>query len=277
MAKLRDDPKLVEKIVKQTVGSPSDGVATGWKQQELARKVQKELERRTAEKKSAALVRELKKRVSRSFELTAGAYEPKVPEGHALVKEKTYRVEDVEMDPAKHAKLKCHAVGVDPAKVVAVELCTDPGSHPNLAAQQTERRSRRSCVSGSRPRRLPGTSGGRSFLRTLLAGKIEKDVVLEACHLALARDSYHGFGYGSHEVACHLLAIEEAEVDALAEKIQGDVEPVDVLAERAAKSGAEKLRVTFAIALAAFEAAEPSDAEYEELLAQLGFKPAVGQ
>ena len=154
LAKLKDDPDVMAKIAKSAVraiekaskgGKGDKQAAAEQADRTVTGKVWTEVQARESRKKMDATMRRLKKEKQPVVELTADerGYNLTPPEGMALVRESTLREDEVEFDPEKHAKLKCHRVGVHPTTMNLIEVCAEPDTHPNRAAEaKTEREKR---------------------------------------------------------------------------------------------------------------------------------------
>jgi len=94
----------------------------------IARAVRDELADHQADVERAALIAKLRADGVDVVEIDRNGYmEPKPPKGYAVVREYAYSG-DVKMPPARHAKLACHAVGIDYLDR-QVELCSKPSDH----------------------------------------------------------------------------------------------------------------------------------------------------
>jgi ParB/RepB/Spo0J family partition protein len=241
LGKVKNDPKLVEKLAK----SAADGGMRS-----VSSQVQEELASRERAKELAAVVAKLEKKGEKVVEVKSDTYgyNTSLPAGHARVLGETYSTSDVRMDPKKHAKLDCHAVAVNPRTMAVVEVCTDPKQHPSrkdeMAAQQKKAEAKRAKEAEAYDAM---TERRRDFLRSEIKGRVNKEALLELCLLALTTDpSYYG-DRDTDELACGLLGIEldphlddavsDPAYEALREKIASD-----------------KLRALYAIAAARMEA-----------------------
>jgi hypothetical protein len=213
-------------------------------------------------------------------------YELKAPEGMAIVKASTYREHELQFDPAKHAKLDCHAVGVNPGTLALVEVCTDPGSHPDPREKERAERDRRDAEREEENlRRTEEAERRHAFVTRTAKGKVDKEVLLHLCFLSYVEEP----GYGSRtvtEIGWNLLGIEEEqEVDALVKESgqapDVSIEEVDydeLLLAFGRRSIANRYRATFVLAAAMFECAPYSvPSSYLELLVSLGYEPSASE
>lgn len=277
LGKLGDHPKRLESLIKRYANHDT---IPGWA-------IDEELRSIARAKKVEQTIAKLKKTDETVVKMNG--YQP--PKGYARVAPGYWNT--VDMDPAKHAKLACHAVGVT-GNADVIELCNDAAKHPkkkepaatgaSKAQRETEKR---------RKDLLEAAASRREFAYGLVRGKVAKDDVLEAALPAmLVVDIQEGL-----ELACRALQVED-ELKALlardAESAEA-VEEFDVYAEfdceafeatlneRAAKSATERIRVTFAVAVGAIEElltpqwGEPRwdlSAPYYALLKRHGYKPS---
>jgi len=235
LAKVKDDPKLVERLASSKTGGP------------IGQKVQKELDRRVREaKREKAKAAALKKGVSVvEAKLDEWGYGVSLPKGFKRVSLTHY--DGIRLEPASHAKLDCHAVAID-HNGQQFAVCTKPDSHPDpmddlkkkREKEDAQRKKAMDAMKAMNERR-------REQLAKLIAGKVDKDVALELAHVAVA----HGIGHYSYgheeELALDLLGVER--------HLDDDENPdaYVVLGERAKKSAVDKVRVTMALCAAVME------------------------
>lgn len=247
LAKLKDEPKLVEKIAK------ADGRGYG---QSISSKVSNELEKRGRENERLAAVEALKKKGETVVDVTTDEWGHRVtlPEGMKEVRAEAFTAEFVEMPPKKHAKLECHAVYVHPRTFEPVEVCTQPGTHPSKADQiKAERKKQQERDRKAKQAFKEMTDRRRDFVKAQIKARTDKDALLELLWEALRHDGGYGY-YGQtadeYELAYELLGLEKPGPDvANPDEIEWDV----LLDAEAAKSVAARVRVTFAFAAAKFE------------------------
>ena len=242
LGKVRNDPKLVEKLAKAAADGGSRSVSS---------QVEEELSRRKKEKEHAAVIAKLEKAGEKIVPVQSDAYgySTTLPDGHARVLAETWSDSDVRMDPKKHAKLACHGVAVNPRTLAVIEVCTDPTQHPS---RKDEMKAEQKKVADKRAKEKESfdamTERRRDFIRSEIKGRVNKEALLELCLLALTTDSsYYGGGRDEDELAVDLLGIEldppldesveDPAYEALQEKIASD-----------------KLRALYAIAAARMEA-----------------------
>jgi ParB family transcriptional regulator, chromosome partitioning protein len=243
LARLKD-PKLISAVAKKSPGMIQHNVGT-----ELAK-----LER---EKKLATAVRALEKEKGKEkvVALTGDQYGQniKAPKGMVpVIAESHWSFPDaIVMKAAEHGKLKCNLFAVHPRTFQTVAVCSDPKSHgPTAAETKKAANLKRDEEAKARQEAWQGiTERRREFLKTLLV-KPKPEVVLEFCYLALT--SNFGYWHATDDLG---LAVELLGIEPKIHKDEEDGEEWEVdadeqLAERAAKSAADRLRVTMAIAAA---------------------------
>ena len=207
LSKLKDDPATVKRLAKKAAGK--DGRLDWEVDQELAKRQRvKDLAKARKD-----LAKELKGSKIPVLELERGdEYGNKLvfAEGTAPVSDKRWMARDgyVVMDSEEHAKLPCHALAVSPNSLVAVEMCTDPGSHPDpLEDIESEEAERQAKLEAREEGKRVSTEARVAFLRGLMA-RPRKNLVTDVAWLVLDFDSY-GYGFSGLQVpAAELLELE---------------------------------------------------------------------
>lgn len=248
LAKIKDDPTLVEQLVdaatKKGAYAPS-----------ISSKVAQEQTRRETEKKRSAAKSALEKAGEKVIDVETDVYGFRVqlPEGMKEVRAQAYTAEFVEMAPAKHAKLECHAVYVDPREMKPVEVCTNPDSHPSKADQiKAERQKEAARVKKAREAFDAMTARRRDYVEVLIQARVDRDALLELAYLALMKGERWSYNASADEfeLACELLRLEKPGDEVAGhDQIEWDV----LLDSEAAKSASARHRVTLAIAAGKFE------------------------
>jgi Trp operon repressor len=278
LAKIKDDPKLVAKV------AGKGSVTNGGYGRGVSAQVEAELAKRDREKKYAAAVAKLTKAGKNVVDVKVDAYgyQVQLPEGMKGVKVEVYGGDLVQMKPADHAKLDCHAVGVNPRTLEVFEVCTTPKNHPSQADKRKAADDKRAAEQAKKAQEFDAmTDRRRQFVRELVAARIDKDGLLELLYLVLLHDARYYGGEDEAEVACDLAAIEIPEPKDEAEQASDDFDPDVLLEKEAAKSVTARLRVTFALAAATFEStlsaghrAWSDELVYLEWLMKQGYKPS---
>jgi len=146
LTKLRDDPKLVEKVVKRATGGDDakKKVSVERVGAEITQSVDRETAKRDLKAKVDKVVKQLRDAGEEVLEMRYDQYGySKPPKGTAFVKETEpgyAREATVVAKLAHHKTLPCHAVGVDGHTLKPVEMCTAPKSHPDPAAKRQKAR-----------------------------------------------------------------------------------------------------------------------------------------
>jgi len=244
LAKLKDTPDVVAKLAE--AGKSTYGPS-------ISSKVESELAKRAKAKKRQDAFDALVKKGETVIDAPTDqyGYNVELPDGVKEVRKEAHTAAFVEMDPAKHAKLECHAVYVDPRQFTPVEVCTKPDTHPSKADQiKAERDKQAEQQRKAKEAFKQMTARRRQFVTDQVAARVDKEALLELAWLAL---TYEGHYYGTadeYEMACDLLKLEKPGDDvAEHDQIAWD----ELLNHAAAKSATARNRVMFAFAAAKFE------------------------
>lgn len=276
LAKLKDDPKLVQRVADKN--ATYGGIAAA---------VDREMEKKKRAKQVEAEGLKLAKNGETVVKLTGDQWTPKPPKGCKLVLERepsyyTSTATWLVMDPAEHAKLDCHLVAVNPSTLKPVEVCGQPSNHPDPAEKKKADNDKREAKQAKAQAAFDQiTAKRREFVRSLAAPQHgpDKELVLELVHLALFETVGWGYGFDRELIACQIAGIEvpkeeperPADVEEVAEELEADPDlmealmtasgrgngdtptPDQLLIQQAAKGATDKLRVTFALAASSFE------------------------
>lgn len=193
--------------------------------------VQQALEARDRAKAAKEKEKELEKEGEKTVvPLVDEFYKAVPPAGMKLVHPQVFGA--VRMLAEEHAKLPCHAVGVHPRTAEVLEVCMNPGAHPDPETErQVEDEKRKQQLVAQKERERLEHQHRIDFLKAA-AVKPSKEVVLDVCYRAFAEDT--GYSYSDGSVALALLGID-TEVERKLNEL--------------AKSPVGKLRLTFAFAV----------------------------
>jgi ParB/RepB/Spo0J family partition protein len=186
LVKVAGDEELVTRLAANAARGSSN----------IAYEVQQAKERAEREKKQRETMKALKAKGENVVEIKADkwGYNPETPAGMLEVRKEAYFAHAVEMDPAEHAKLPCHAVGVHPRTFETIHLCTDPKSHPDPRKEREKAEAkRREQAEKERLAAEAALQHQLEFLRTV-GMKPSKEQVLDVAYLALRQDSDVWYG-----------------------------------------------------------------------------------
>jgi ParB family chromosome partitioning protein len=275
LAKLKDDPERIEEIV----AAKTKQAKQPYVQPALvSQQVKLEQERKAKAKKVQTEVTKLEKAGVPVFVLGMDSnYTVRPPEGMAAVVEQAYRSVEVQVDPKKHAKMACHAVGVK-QDASLVELCTDPSKHPNPAdKRKKEEADRKKAEAEAKAAWSESVLRRREFASQVIRGKLVADVTIRFAWLALndMSVSYYA-GEDEFEIACELIGIELA-LDPEQDEFQHDAG--DELLRFSLNSVIDRSRALAALAIGKLETSAAANArwgaaerQYVQLLVSLGFE-----
>jgi len=271
LAKLKDDPKAVEKLAEQ--GKSAYGAS-------ISSQVERELKKKAQEKKRADAAAALVKKGETVIETKTDewGYRVTLPEGVKEVRKEAFTAEYVEMPPSKHAKLECHAVYVDPRELKPVECCTKPDNHPSKADKlKAERAKAAAAAKKAQEAFKQMTDRRRQFVVDQIKARVDKDALIELAYLALTDETHYYGSADEYVLAFDLLGLEKPGPEvAGASEIEWDM----LLDVEAAKSATARCRVTLAFAAAKFEIKLDRDGSwygmkpYFAWLAKRGYKPS---
>ena len=280
LAKIKDDPKLVQKIAGK--GSNANQFGRG-----ISAQIEAEMLKRDREKKYQAAKAKLEKTEKVVVEVKTDAYGYQVvlPDGMKEVRFEVYGGDFVKMKPAEHKKQPCHAVGVNPRTLEVFEVCTTPKNHPSEQEKRKAADDKRAAEQAKKAQEFADlTLRRRQFVRELIAARIDRDKLLELVYLALLHDASYYAGDDETLVACELVGIDLTPPEKQGDDetvVNEDVEPEVLLAAEAAKSVTARHRVTYAMAAATFESGMAlgyrnwdDEVGYVEWLVEQGYKPS---
>lgn len=253
LVKIADDPMLVEKLVKKAEGGSKH----------TALDVQHALEARDRAKAAKAKEKELENEGEKTVVPLVDEFYKAVPSaGMKLVHPQAFGA--VRMLAEEHAKLPCHAVGVHPRTAEVLEVCINPGAHPDPETErQVEDEKRKQQLVAQKERERLEHQHRIDFLKAA-AVKPSKEIVLDVCYRALAEDTAYSYSDGS--VALALLGID-IEVEDGSELDESEEQERKLL--ELAKTPAGRLRVTFAFAVDRLY----GQGNVEAVLDDLGYTP----
>ena len=276
LARISDDSTLVTKLVQKAVRSAD----SPYQQSNLNQDVKREVDRRQKVKEMAAAARKLKKDGENVIEIEWDEYgfRATMPEGHAFVKGQTYQTSEVQMNPAEHAKLPCHAVAIDMRTLEALEVCTDKSKHPSPAEKlEKDRANAEKRREKEREEWEKSVDQRMQFAAGVAKGKTDEKLTIQLAMLALMEDGSYYAGAAAPEIACDLLGLaDEVPLD---EADETDYE--QLLWDKSNTSVADRTRVVTALAMATIEpglryahaAWGSTEVAYLRVLEQLGYKP----
>lgn len=281
LVKLKDDPDLVEALVdvKKKAGAYA---------QPISGAVKRETEKKKRQQAVDAEIAKLQKKGVDVVALAGDAhgYYVRAPEGYAIVAEIAHRSDEVQVDPAKHARQKCHAVGIAPNDASHVELCSDPSKHPSPADERkAEEEQRKAEAAASKKAWLESIDRRREFVGSYVRGKVATDVAIRLAWIVVSLGASSQYGpEDEDELACQMLGIELLD-DQQNEDGDGTVslDAVDELARLAAGSNADRIRALAALSAANLEVScsntygrwGMAERSYVELLKTVGFEPSA--
>lgn len=173
-------------------------------------------------------------------------YHPDAPKGTAIVEADSW-TQGVHMQPAKHAKLACHALAVHPRTGERVPLCRDPKSHGSKGAARREQETTKSKRWREQEKALRGSREGR---RAAAAKLLEKNALGPSVPTTLIVGALLARAEAeAQKVACLLLGIEPKAVKRGGYSYTSHHDALVELAE----DPKEILRVGLALALATDE------------------------
>lgn len=241
LVRVADDPKLVERLAKKA----EDG------SQYTANDVTRALEKKEMEKLTAKAEAVLTKAGENVVSLKEDYFKPVAPKGCAIVvKTMGYGQEGIQMDPAKHATMACHAVGVHPRTQETIEVCTSPSVHPDPKQEKKKAEDKRIAQLAAEKQRAQAELDDRiAFLRTIALGRLKEKVVLDTAYRAVVEYEY---GWSNGALALRVLGLDAELAAAMDKAPEGteidDSEFFELRCLEIAKTYAGRLRVLFAFA-----------------------------
>lgn len=180
--------------------------------------------------------------MSRSGQYSYGVTAPK---GTAVVESGSW--DGVDMKPAEHAKLDCHAAAVHPFSGKRVAVCRDPAKHGRRKSQGGSAPTAAQKKRKEHDRHLAqATKARHAFLRQLLKRKPAKADAIERIVDSLIREAHQA----ALRIACTLLELEPER-----KKNPYGADSIDYAGalRAAAKTEPDRLRVGLAVAAGAKE------------------------
>ena len=274
LSKLKDDPETVLSIVNEAVARQHDGGAESreFANRQVERKVQAQLEAKEKAKLVEASIAKLKKAGEKDIVTLVGdGYSVKTPNGYKQVVVSSYRDDDIEYAPGKHAKLSCHAVGVNPKDGTVVELCSKPSTHKTRAQKAKDQQDKeKKANAAAAAKEKAAIEKRRDFLAGLVSRSIDKGLLLDLVFIALVEHD----SWGWEQIALQLLPVTDKDIDdANAEIDEPSGDPMELIEWYAARSQVNRLRATFAIVVGRLESQFRASNEYLELLVKHGYEP----